>query len=330
MTGNIVSNSTDERDYVISRVFDAPRDLVYKMWTEPKHLAQWWGPSSFTNPICEMDVRAGGAFRIVMRAPDGSEFPFGGVFREIVANERLVYTNDLSQHPAAWHKMVDPTGRFGTTDPKNGPLTTVTFEEHNGKTTMTVHMRFPTSEMRDGFVKIGMNEGWSQSFDDLVELLKESSDQSDREIIISRIFDAPRELVWQAMTDPKHVVHWWGPRGFSTTVEEMDVRPGGHWRHTMRGPDGANYPNHSIFMEIVKPQRIVFSHGGHKEGGADIRFVSTWTFDALGGGSQTKVTIHMVFPTAAARDVVVNEYGAIEGGKQTLERLAEHLPKMAG
>ncbi|MGA2583588.1 MAG: SRPBCC domain-containing protein [Tepidisphaeraceae bacterium] len=325
MNKELISKSADERDYVISRVFDAPRNLVYQMWTDPKHLANWWGPSTFTNPVCEMDVRPGGTFRIVMRAPDGSEFPFRGVYREVVPNERLIYTNDCSQHPAAWHKMVDPTGRFATTDPKNGPVTTVTFDEHNGKTTMTVHMRFQSAEMRDGFVKIGMNEGWSQSFDDLAGLLKESADESDRAIIVSRIFDAPRELVWRAMTDPKHVVHWWGPRGFSTTIEEMDLRPGGHWRHTMLGPDGADYPNLSIFKEIVKPARIVFSHGGHREGGPDVRFISTWSFDAMNGGSKTKVTIHMVFPTKENRDMVVREYGAIEGGKQTLERLGEHL-----
>jgi len=89
---------------------------------------------------------------------------------------------------------------------------------------------------------------------------------SDREIIISRVYDAPRDLVWEAMTDPKHVVHWWGPRGFSTTTEVMDVRPGGTWKHVMRGPDGTEYPNKSIFVEVVKPERLVYTHGGGKKG----------------------------------------------------------------
>src|SRR3984957_18710779 len=117
---------------------------------------------------------------------------------------------------------------------------------------------------------------------------------SDREIIITRVFDAPRELVWKAWTDPKHVVRWWGPKGFTTTIHEMDVRPGGIWRHTMHGPDGTNYPNESVFTEVVKPERIVFSHGGGKQGGdSDAQFQATWTFEAQ--GSKTKVTIRMLF-----------------------------------
>jgi uncharacterized protein YndB with AHSA1/START domain len=147
---------------------------------------------------------------------------------------------------------------------------------------------------------------------------------SDREIIITRDFNAPRELVWEAMTNPKHVVNWWGPRGFSTTIETMDLRVGGAWEHIMRGPDGAKYPNKSIFKEIVKPERIVFSHGGGREEGPGASFQATWTFESL-AADKTRLTARMVFPSAAERDFVAKEFGAIEGGKQTLERLGEFL-----
>jgi uncharacterized protein YndB with AHSA1/START domain len=150
---------------------------------------------------------------------------------------------------------------------------------------------------------------------------------SEREIVISRVFDAPRELVWLAWTNPKHIVNWWGPRGFSTTIEVMDVRPGGEWRHTMHGPDGAIYPNRSVFREVVKPERIVFSHGGNKEGGPSVHFESTWTFEEV--GDKTRVTIRMVFETAQEREWVVKEHRAIEGGNQTLARLGEYLPNVA-
>jgi uncharacterized protein YndB with AHSA1/START domain len=96
----------------------------------------------------------------------------------------------------------------------------------------------------------------------------------------------------------------------------------------MRGPDGAKYPNHSVFKEIVKPERIVFAHGGKREGGPGVSFVSTWTFDTV-ESTKTRVTIRMVFPSTAERDFVVKEFGAVEGGKQTLERLGEHLVEMA-
>jgi uncharacterized protein YndB with AHSA1/START domain len=147
---------------------------------------------------------------------------------------------------------------------------------------------------------------------------------SDREIVITRDFDAPRDLVWQAWTDPKQVALWWGPRGFSTTIETMEVKPGGVWKHVMQGPDGAQYPNHSVFQEVVAPEKIVYTHGGRKEGGPSVQFVSTWTFENIAAG-KTRLTVRMVFPTAAERDRVVREFGAVEGGKQTLERLAEHL-----
>jgi len=153
------------------------------------------------------------------------------------------------------------------------------------------------------------------------------ADASDREIVITRVVDAPRELVWEAWTNPEHVVHWWGPRGFTTTIQKMDVRPGGVWQHVMHGPDGTNYPNKSIFKEVVRPERIVYSHGGGREGGKGAHFMATWTFEAV-EGHKTRVTIRSVFPSAEDRAFVVKEYGAIEGGKQTLERLSQHLPTM--
>ncbi len=150
-----------------------------------------------------------------------------------------------------------------------------------------------------------------------------------REIVVARVFDAPRELVWQAWTDPAHIARWWGPRGFTTTIEEMDVRPGGAWRHVMHGPDGANYPGRSVFTEVVKHERIVFSHGGSREGGPGAQFVSTWTFETVARDG-TRVTIRMVFASAQERDRVAREFGAVEGGNQTLERLAEHLAEARG
>jgi uncharacterized protein YndB with AHSA1/START domain len=162
-----------------------------------------------------------------------------------------------------------------------------------------------------------------------IEPQSQTHSTADREIIITRTFAAPRELVWEAMTKPQHVANWWGPRGFSTTIECMDFRVGGIWKLVMHGPDGANYPNEHVFQEIVKPERIVLAHSGRREGGPGVTSVKTWTFETAEEG-KTKVTIHMVFPSAGERDYVVNEFGAIEGGKQTLERYEEQLAKMAG
>ena len=304
-----------KQELLLTRIYGAPRSLVFKAWTDAKHVARWWSPRGFTNPVCELDVRPGGLIRIDMRAPNGTIYPMNGVFHEIVEPERLVFTGTA---------MEDEHGK-----PQLEILNTVTFEDFNGLTKLTFHAVLVTKDFRMtpqvAAALAGMEQGWSESLyrlgDELDNSLKAIT--ADREIVISRVFDAPLELVWDAWTDPKQVVQWWGPRGFTTTIHEMDVRPGGAWRQTMHGPDGANYPGRSVFSEVVKPERIVLTHSGGKEGGRVVNFKSMWTFEAE--GDQTRVTIRMVFDSVEEREFVAKEHGAIEGGKQTLQRLGEHL-----
>src|SRR5262249_1928390 len=111
----------------------------------------------------------------------------------------------------------------------------------------------------------------------------------------------------------------------TTTIHEMDVRPGGAWNLTLHGPDGTDYPNRSVFVEVVRPERVVYSHGGAGKEGPGPKFLATWTFESQ--GAKTKLTMRMVFPTAAARESVVKKYKAVEGGHQTLARLEEYLAK---
>lgn len=148
---------------------------------------------------------------------------------------------------------------------------------------------------------------------------------ADREIVITRLINAPLERVWRAWADPKEIVQWWGPYGFTTDAERRDFRPGGMWKHTMIGPDGARYPNAARFEEIVEHERIVYTNGGGREGESDkgVHFRATVTFVAR--GDKTELTMRSVFETPADRDLVVREYRAIEGGKQTLSRLAAHV-----
>lgn len=146
--------------------------------------------------------------------------------------------------------------------------------------------------------------------------------QADREIVLSRTFDAPRELVWKAWTDPALVAQWWGPAGFTNTIQTMDVRVGGRWEHIMHGPDGTDYPNSVVFDEVVKPERLVFTHGKTEQFGFE-SFQTVVTFEAV--GEQTIVTLKNVFASPAEKDRQIREVGAVEGGKQTLARLAEFL-----
>lgn len=148
---------------------------------------------------------------------------------------------------------------------------------------------------------------------------------NELEIVLTRVFDAPREMVFDACADPKQVVQWWGPNGFTTTIEEMDVRAGGRWVHTMHGPDGTDYPNFSVFTEVKRPEILAHRHAGARKGeksGAE--FESIWIFEEL-PGNRTRVTLRNVFASVEARDFVIRNYHAVEGGKQTLEKLAEFV-----
>ena len=151
--------------------------------------------------------------------------------------------------------------------------------------------------------------------------------RAGRELVMTRVFDAPRQMVWDAWTDREQIVKWWGPRGFTLTIDEMDVRPGGVWRSTMHGPDGTEYLNDCVFTEVVKPRRIVYELiPGRKHDPATQERESvqaSWLFEPQ--GEKTKVTLRMLFPTTEARNRFAREYRAIEGGNETLDRLGEHL-----
>ena len=162
---------TPEREFVIFRIFDAPREAVFKAWTDPKCLALWWGPKGFTNPICELDVRPGGVYRIVMRSIEGVDYPVKGVYREVIKPERLVMTIDCSEHPAEWHDLVKPDRARGEDNPAGEMLGTVIFEDIGGRTKLTVRTHFQSTAIRDAMLKLGMSEGWSQSFDRLADYL---------------------------------------------------------------------------------------------------------------------------------------------------------------
>lgn len=150
------------------------------------------------------------------------------------------------------------------------------------------------------------------------------SSTTDREIVLTRELDAPRELVWRAYTEPAHVANWFGPNGFTIDVQEMDVRVGGRWRFMMHGPDGRDYPNRVTYQELVQPERLVFLHGEDVDDDPGA-FHVTITFDDLGG--RTRVTQRMLFATAAQKKGV-EQFGAVELGNQTLAKLAAYLETM--
>ncbi len=144
----------------------------------------------------------------------------------------------------------------------------------------------------------------------------------DREIELVRVINAPRQRVFDAFADPKHLAQWWGPDGFTTTTERMEFRPGGVWRFCMHGPDGRDYQNMITYEEIVPPERIVYKHGGDPDC-EPVNFRVRATFEEQVG--KTKVTLLMVFASPEEREFVITTYGAIEGGERTLARLEQFV-----
>lgn len=300
-----MDDPANEREVTITRFFDAPREVVFAAFTDAERIATWWGPEGFSVPECASDARPGGAFRIVMRGPDGADYPAEGTFVELDPPGRIV------MRPVA----VAPDG--GTLI---DGTTTVTLADRDGKTELTLLARAIARTPEAARMLSGMEAGWSQSLQRLDDVL---TGADDRQIVLLRLIETPREVVFRAWTDPDRLPMWFGPEGFSMSVDEIDVRPGGMWRSTMHGPDGVDYPNLIAYEEIDEPSRLVYTHSGAGEAADDPSFRTTVTFDAFDG--QTVLTMRAVFADAASRALVEDKYHAIEGGNQTLDRLVAYV-----
>ena len=293
---------TKETTLVVERTLQAPVDLVWRCLTTTQDMYRWFFD------LKEFKPEVGFAFEFSVEH-EGHTYHHICKVTEVAPQKKLAFTWRYAGHEG------DSLVSFEL------------FPEGKATKLKLSHAGLESFPKLPQFARKNFEEGWNF----ITAALKEHVENptQDRDIMITRVLKAPRELVWEAMTNPKHVVNWWGPQGFTSTIEKMDFREGGEWKHVMRGPDGAEYPNKSIFREIVKPEKIVFAQSGAKKGGPGISFVSTWTFDEL-APKVTRVRIHMVFPKTENRDFVVREFGAIEGGKQTLGRLEEYTAKMAG
>jgi len=258
------SSDSAKPDLVITRILDAPRNVVFKAWTDEKQMAKWWGPNGFTNSVCKMDVRPGGAIHIDMKGPDGVVYPMKGEFQEIVPNERLVFISKAFEDGKGNHLIEH--------------LSTITFAEHNGKTKLTLQVTVFKSSPEIAGALEGMEEGWKQSFDKLAGLIAPTS---HREMVIARIFNAPRELVFKAFTDPEHLMHWWGPKGFKMLVSNLDLRPGGVFHYAMSSPEGHEMWGKFVYHEIAAPKRMVFVNSFSDKDGNLTRhpMSSTWPLE---------------------------------------------------
>jgi uncharacterized protein YndB with AHSA1/START domain len=354
---NSPATGTADREVVLTRVFDAPRALVFKAWTDPLQLANWWGPKGFTNPVCELDVRPSGGIRIDMTGPDGAVYPMKGVFHEVVEPERLVFTSTAFE---------DEQGR-----PRLEVLNTVTFAEHGGQTKLTLRAVVVKSTPELAAALAGMEEGWGQSLERLAELTMRmvfpSAEERDRVIkeyradeganqtlgrlaehpaeapaqgafVLTRTFDAPRDLVFKAWAESERLARWWGPKGFTLLVGKLEFRPGGVFHYAMRSPDGRAMWGKFVYRAIVPPERIVFVNSFADEAGNLVRapFSPTWPLEVLSTvtfsehGGKTTLTLRGVPLNATEAERKSFEAGhesMQKGWAGTLDQLAGYLAK---
>ena len=302
-----------DREIVASRTFDAPRDLVFRMWTEPEHVRQWWGPKGFRNTILSMDVRPGGQWRFIMHGPDGTDYKNDIIYREIVRPERIAYTH------------------------VSGPVfdAVATFDEEGGKTRVTVRMTFATTELRNRVVEqFGAVEGLEQTLDRLGETVAQG------DFVISRVFDAPRNLLFRVWTEREHLEQWWGPKGVTIVSCTNDLRPGGKMHYAMRAPDGTVMWARWVYREIEAPERLVFVNSFSDESGglAPVPFDEEWpsemlsviTFEDVSGRTRVTVRFSAWNATKNARCVFAAGHLSMEGGwTGTFEQLEEYLATAA-
>ncbi len=295
-----------EKEILLTRVFDAPRELVFAAMTMPEHVARWWGPHGSVMELCEMDCRPGGHWQYILRC-NGKEVRFRGVYHEIVPPERLVTTECYVEPRVGspeWH-------------------TTLTLEEIDGKTIARSRVLHSSATNRDAHLNAGMERGASETYDRLAELLAFQSSGMEREVEIVRIFNAPRELVYRAWTEPEHMTQWWGPTVFTNHSCELDVKPGGKWQIAMRSPAGVDHYCKGIYSEVREPERLVFTNDAFDADGKPLLQGFT-TVILEPQGEKTKLTLR-------TRAIGLVEFapqmlrGMEQGWSQSLDKLLAHV-----
>lgn len=312
----------NDRELIFERLLNAPRPLVFKVWTDPVHIVQWWGPNGFTNTNHGMDISPNGVWRFTMHGPDGTDYKNKIVFLEVIEPERIVYrhSDDEDTEPIHFH-------------------VTVTFDAKGNKTLLTMRMVFDTREELEKVAReYGAIEGAHQTIGRLEAYVADESVTAADSIpfIITRRFDAPRDLVFQAFSDANHLAHWWGPKGMKITVKKLDFRPEGTFHYKMTGDDGFTMWGKFIYRDIIAPEKIVFVNSFSDEEGniTSPPFPDPWPVEIYyiitlaEEGNKTILTLKSlpIHATAEEQHTFINGSDSMqEGFGGTFDQLQEYL-----
>lgn len=286
-------------EIITTRTVNASSDQVFKVWTHPHYLAQWWGPKDFKNTFHEFDLKPGGAWNFVMHGPNGVDYPNSSQFVEIKMPNRLVL-NHISK----------PQFQI-----------VVNFEEAGSQTKVTFRQIFPTKDEADK-IRAFVTEANEQNMDRMEAVVADMIlDRSDREVIAHRMFDATPEEIYSAWTDSKKLSQWWGTNGLGLTTHSMEVKSGGLWRFLIHSTDGTLYPNRIEYTEAAQPSLLSYIQGTDQE---PEQFKTLVHLERVEG--QTKVTVKVTFQTPQAFEAA-KKSKSFENSRQTLDRLATFLTK---
>lgn len=309
----------------ITRVFDAPRELVWKAWTDPAMAKHWMGPRGFKATEFATPAEPGGRWHLAMvgHIPGTGEpvtLRQGGVTKEMRPPELLVYT-------FAW----EDRSKVGLSEsPFKENIVTVRFEERGDKTVMHfTQAPFATESERDGHTG-----GWNSAFDRFAEFMlaeqparTATADEVPSELHLKRFFAAPRQLVFDAWTKPEMLREWWGPRNFTNPRCEFEARAGGNIHIDMRAPDGTVYPMSGKVIEFVPPYRFHFTAAALDAQGEPM--FENWNsvfFEETEGGTMVTLDVHVMSTTEAAPQYLK---GMSAGWNQSLDKLAEYILRAA-
>jgi uncharacterized protein YndB with AHSA1/START domain len=314
-------SATTDREILSTRVFDYPPQRVFEAFRNPNELMCWWGPKDFTNSFQEFDLRPGGSWRFVMHGPDGKDYKNESMFVEVAPAERIVFDH-----------LCNPKFRM-----------TLTFEDLAGKTRLHWRMLFETAAVCAA-VKQYAPQANEQNFDRLAAQLAKGSHPAPGPaggaFVISRTFNAPRDLVWKAYTERDRLMQWFGPKGFTMQAASLDLRPGGLFHYCMQAPNGADMWGKWIFREITKPERLVYTVSFSDAAGGVTRhpMSANWPLETLSTATLTeqdgKTTIALQWTTLNATDEEQKTFDASHDGMRmgftgAFDQLEEYLAKVS-
>jgi len=312
----------------ISRVFDAPRDLVFKVWTDPTHMMHWFCPKEFKSLFVDMDLRIGGKYRFGMMSPSGKTHIAGGVYQEIETPERLVYTHVWEQTCAdACEEKESELHGVET-------YITVDFIEQGQKTLVNfMHDGLPDAE-----TVLSHTQGWTSFLEHLGSYIDGRSEAGSEELVITRSFDAPRDLVFKVWTDVAHLAKWWGPKGAKMKHTALDLKPGGTFHYCMEF-GGSEMWGKFTYRDISAPERLIFISGfSDKDGnmtkapfpGMEDKFplevLNIWTFEEKDGKTLATGRALPFNASQEQRDFFKGMNASMQGGnKGMLDQLEAYL-----